>query len=86
MEVCECRRVSGQCFVPPERLLFGLQSSSHQLGQLGCFLPSQCWFVRAGITEAKNSTLGGKEHNVLSLCGFCTCFPNVIKNVMRIVG
>ena len=55
-----------------------LQSSSHWFGQLGCFLSSQCWFVPVGITEAKNSTLGEKEHNVLSLYGFCTGCPNLM--------
>ena len=43
------------------------------VGTVGMF-----WFVRIGITEAKNSTLGGKEHNVLSLYGSCTGCPNLI--------
>ena len=58
-----------------------LQSSSYWLGQLGCFLPSQCWFVPVGITEAKNSTLGEKEHNVLWLLHRVSQL-----NVTRIVG
>ena len=38
---------------------------------------AQGWFLRFGITEAKNSTLGGKEHNVLSQYGFCNGCPNL---------
>ena len=42
----------------------------------GIFCPlMQCWFLWVGITEAKNSTLGGKEPNVLSQYGFCTGCP-----------
>ena len=39
------------------------------VGTVGYFLRPQCRFWRFGITGAKKSTLGGKEHNFLSeLC------------------
>ena len=42
------------------------------------FVPPQCWFLRVGITKAKISALGGKEHNVLPQYGSCTGCPNLM--------
>ena len=42
------------------------------------FYPPNVDLCELASQRAKNSTQGGKEHNNLSLCGFCTGFPNVL--------